>query len=302
MTESNDARVRRVGVGYALAAYTIWGVAPVYFVWVNFALALEILAHRILWSLPLLVVLVLLGRQWRALRALSRRDVGRLALCAALLSVNWLTFIYAIQIERIAETSLGYFINPLVSLVLGALFLAERMRLAQWLAAGLAAIGVGFELIMLGELPWLGLALAFSFGFYGLIRKQLNLPSAVGLSVETALVAPAALSYLIWLHAWGPDPDRTVGQIAQLAAGGLVTALPLVCFAAAAIRLPLSVLSFFQYLAPSLSLLIAVAVYGETVSDSRWIAFALIWLALVMFSVEGLYHRRRAIEQSWEGT
>jgi chloramphenicol-sensitive protein RarD len=171
------------GAGYAVAAYTFWGFAPVYFVWVSFAQPLEVLAHRIVWSIPLLLVLVTLARQWPAARQLQLHQWGILAICSALLSTNWLTFIYAIHEGRIVETSLGYFINPLVSIVLGWLFLQERMRPWQWVAACAALFGVLVELLTLGELPWLALTLAFTFGTYGLLRKQLGLPSSVGLGL-----------------------------------------------------------------------------------------------------------------------
>jgi len=280
------------GAAYALAAYTFWGFAPVYFVWVNFATPFEILAHRVVWSVPLLVCLITLARQWPAVRLLTRKQLTGLALCSALLSVNWLTFIYAIHQARIAETALGYFINPLVSIVLGALFLRERLRPLQWMAAGVAAAGVAGELVALGALPWLGLTLAFSFGFYGLLRKHLALSSSVGLGVETSMVAPFAVAFLIYNSSVGEMPNRELGQVLMLGLGGLVTVTPLVWFAAAAVRMPLTLLSFFQYLAPSLSLLLAVFVYSEIIADARWFSFALIWLALAVFSLDGIRHRR----------
>ena len=283
------------GYAYAVASYTFWGVAPVYFVWVKFAAPLEVLAHRVLWSVPLLILLVTVARQWPALRALQQREVLRLAICAVLLSINWLTFIYAIHIERIAETSLGYFINPLVSIVLGALFLNERMRAWQWVAAGCAAVGVSAEVVAMGELPWLGLTLAFSFGFYGLLRKQLSVPSSVGLAVEAAMVLPFALVYLVYAGSQDLAAERSAKELLLLGLGGLVTITPLIWFASAAVRIPLTTLSFFQYLAPTISLLLAVYVYGEAISGGRWLSFMLIWLGLVLFSLEGVWwHRRRA--------
>lgn len=284
------------GYAYAVASYTFWGVAPVYFVWVKFAAPLEVLAHRVLWSVPLLALLVTLARQWPALRALEYREVLRLAVCAVLLSINWLTFIYAIHMERIAETSLGYFINPLVSIVLGALFLHERMRPWQWLAAGCAALGVSAEVVAVGQLPWLGLTLAFSFGFYGLLRKQLSVPSSVGLAVEAAMVLPFALAYLVYVAGNDLAVERSTAELLLLGLGGLVTVTPLIWFASAAVRIPLTTLSFFQYLAPSISLLLAVYVYGEDVSGPRWLSFMLIWLGLLLFSLEGVWwHRRQAV-------
>ena len=281
----------RKGVLFALAAYGIWGVAPIYFVWVSFAQPLEVLAHRVMWGIPLLGLLLLLSGQWRDIAGLTRKAIGYLLVSSAFLSVNWLTFIYAIQTERIAEASLGYFINPLVNIVLGWLFLREQLRPMQWLAVSLAAAGVLLELVAQASLPWLGLILALTFGLYGLLRKQVNVPAVVGLSIETSVLAPLAAVFLLWLSSTA-DP-RTLGEVLSLGLGGLITVVPLVCFAAAAMRLPLTTLGFIQYLAPSCALMLALFVYGETVSSERWLTFALIWAALLVFSFEGLYRFRR---------
>lgn len=281
----------RKGVLFALAAYGIWGVAPIYFVWVSFAQPLEVLAHRVMWGIPLLGLLLLLSGQWRDIAGLTRKAIGYLLVSSAFLSVNWLTFIYAIQTERIAEASLGYFINPLVNIVLGWLFLREQLRPMQWLAVSLAAAGVLLELVAQASLPWLGLILALTFGLYGLLRKQVNVPAVVGLSIETSVLAPLAAAFLLWLSSTA-DP-RTLGEVLSLGLGGLITVVPLVCFAAAAMRLPLTTLGFIQYLAPSCALMLALFVYGETVSSERWLTFALIWAALLVFSFEGLYRFRR---------
>jgi len=284
----------REGAAYALAAYTFWGFAPVYFVWVKFATPFEVLAHRVMWSVPLLAGLITLARQWPAARRLRGRELGVLALCSLLLSVNWLTFIYAIHIGRIAETSLGYFVNPLVMIVLGALFLGERLRSWQWVAAGVAMLGVLGELLALGKLPWLGLTLAFSFGFYGLLRKRLAVSSSLGLGVETFMVAPVAVMYLVYEATVDPSSGRDAGQLLLLGLGGLVTVTPLVWFASAAVRMPLTLLSFFQYVAPSISLLLAVFVYAEPVSGARWLSFGCIWLGLAIFSMEGWYQQQKS--------
>jgi len=283
------------GAAYAIGAYLFWGVAPIYFVWVSFAQPLEVLAHRVVWSIPLLAVLITVARQWPALRALSRRHLGVLLICSALLSVNWFTFVYAVQQGRIAETALGYFINPLVSIVLGSVFLGERLRPWQWVAALIAASGVLGELIMQRELPWLGLLLAGSFGVYGLMRRQLAVPSSVGLGVEATFVAPFALGYLVSLELFGAGAGRSVSEWLMLGLGGAVTVTPLIWFASAAIRLPLSTLGFFQYIAPSLSLMLAVFVYTEPVSDARWRSFVMIWVGLAVFSAEGLLRHRRMV-------
>ena len=270
-----------------------WGFAPVYFVWVSFALPLEVLAHRIIWSLPLLAVLITLARQWPALFALTLRQLSTLLVCSVLLSINWLTFVYAVQSGRIAETALGYFINPLVSIVLGGVFLRERLRRWQWVAAGIAAAGGAGGLLLHNELPWLGLVLAGSFGVYGLLRRQLAIPSSVGLGVETSVVAPLAVAYLIYTAISSQHADRSAEQLLMLGLGGAVTVTPLVWFAAAAIRLPLATLGFFQYIAPSLSLLLAIFVYAEPVSGARWSTFILIWSGLIVFSLESLIHHRQ---------
>lgn len=263
-----------------------------YFVWVKFAAPLEVLAHRIVWSVPLLALLITVGRQWPALQVLSMRQLRLLAVCAVLLSVNWLTFIFAIHTERIAEAALGYYINPLVSIVLGFVVLAERLRPAQWGAVGLAFTAVLLEVAALGEVPWLALVLAFSFGFYGLLRKQLGVASSAGLGVEATLLLPFALGYLMIAGASADAPARSLAQVLMLGLGGLVTVAPLIWFASAAARLPLTVLGFFQYLAPSISLLLAVFVYEESVTQMRWVSFTMVWVALALLSVEALYHSR----------
>lgn len=274
----------------------MWGVAPIYFVWVGFAQPMEVLAERIVWSLPLLGLLVTATAGWEEIRRVGRSDIIVLAGCSVLLTINWLTFIYAIYIGNIAETSLGYFINPLISILLGRLFLGESMGALHWLATGLAAAGVLVELLSLGVIPWLGLTLAFSFGLYGLLRKQINLGAPLALGIETAMIAPFALAYLLFFEM----PDRNFAQSAYLAMGGLVTVLPLVCFGAAAARLPLSQLGFFQYIAPSLSLIIAVVVYNEVVTTQRWINLGLIWLGLACFSVDSIVKSRKRSTQSPE--
>ena len=279
------------GLLFALGAYGVWGIAPIYFVWVGFAGPFEILANRIVWAIPLLLLLLGLTKQWAGVWKLTRSQLIILVATAAALSINWLTFITAIQAEKIAEASLGYYINPLVNVILGWLFLQERMRPLQWLAIGVAAFGVGTELVMQASVPWLGLTLAMSFGIYGLLRKLVNLPAVVGLFIETLLVAPIALGYLILLYR--DHGTRTIFDGASLALGGVITVIPLVFFAAAATRLPLTTLGFVQYLAPTLTLLLAILLYDETVPAIRWFTFSMIWLAVVIFSVENLYQNRK---------
>ena len=288
----------RQGLMYAVAAYGFWGLAPIYFVWVNYVPPLEVLMHRVLWSVPLLTLLITITKQWADVRGLGRREVAFLLVTALCLSVNWGTFIWAIQAQRMADASLGYFINPLINVMLGRLFLGERMRPLQWLAIGVAFLGVNIELWTLGRMPWLGLTLAFSFGFYGLLRKQVSVPSAIGLWVETMLMLPIALLFFVWLAS--SEGLRPSIEIAQLALGGLISVVPLVLFAAAALRLSLTALGFVQYLAPSCTLMLAVFLYHEPVADIRWLTFSFIWLGLIIFSVENLINmrqRRKALEE-----
>ena len=279
------------GLLFALGAYGIWGIAPIYFVWVGFAGPFEILANRIVWAIPLLLVLLGVTKQWAGVWTLTKSQLAILVVTAIALSINWLTFISAIQAEKIAEASLGYYINPLVNVILGWLFLQERMRPLQWLAIGLAAFGVDTELVVQASVPWLGLTLAMSFGVYGLLRKKVNLPAVVGLFVETMLVLPIALGYLILLYL--DQGTRTIFDGASLALGGVITVIPLVFFAAAATRLPLTTLGFVQYLAPTITLLLAIFLYDETVPAIRWFTFSMIWLAVVIFSLENLYQYRK---------
>lgn len=279
------------GFLFALGAYGIWGIAPIYFVWVGFAGPLEILANRIVWAIPLLLLLLGLTKQWAGVWKLTLPQLAILVATATALSINWLTFIWSIQAEKIAEASLGYYINPLVNVILGWLFLQERMRPLQWCAVGVAAFGVGTELVVQASVPWLGLTLALSFGIYGLLRKRVNLPAVVGLFIETLIVLPIALAYLLWLYL--EQDARPLSDGASLAIGGVITVIPLVFFAAAATRLPLTTLGFVQYLAPTCALLIAIFLYGETVPAIRWFTFSMIWLAVVIFSLENLYQFRK---------
>jgi len=287
---------QRAGLLFALTAYTVWGIAPVYFRLLEFASPVEIVAHRIVWSVFILAVMILLRRQLFALRHLDWSRFGWLIVSGSLISVNWAVFIWALFNERMLEASLGYYINPLVNILLGGLFLGEHLRVWQKAALAMAVVGVANELISVGIVPWAGLTLAFSFGLYGLVRKKLAVDATIGLAVETTLLLPLAVGYLAYqtIAGNGTLADGDLEQILLLGFGGLVTVIPLVCFAAAALRLPLSVLGFVQYLAPSLTALLAVFVYGEPFTVSRAVTFGCIWLALLIFSVEGLYHQGRS--------
>ena len=223
------------------------------------------------------MLLIWVSGQWQRL---PWHIIRQLLLCAALLSINWLTFIYGIQAGKIAETSLGYFINPLLTVLLAAWILNEAMSPLQWLATGVASLGVGLELLSVGYFPWIALSLAVSFSLYGLLRRRLMLPAALGLGIETTLLLPFALVYLLVLSdTW----HRSGDEVSLLALGGVVTIVPLLCFGAAARRLPLTILGYFQFLAPTISLLLAVFYYEEVVSSGRWVSFTLVWAALAVF-------------------
>jgi chloramphenicol-sensitive protein RarD len=291
--------VDRAGVGFALAAYGLWGVAPVYFKWLDFAGPLEVVAHRVVWSVLLLAVLVSMRRAWRVVAALKVSQLGWLAVSGLLISMNWSLYVWAIFSDRMLDASLGYFINPLVNVLLGVLFFKEWLRPAQKVALALAALGVLNEVVAVGVLPWVGLFLAISFGLYGLVRKRLAVDPVVGLGVESTLVLPLAGGYLLLgaLSGTGALARLDPAEVGLLSLGGPVTVAPLVFFAAAAVRMPLSVLGFFQYLAPSAMFVLAVFVYGEPFRITQLVSFGCIWVALLIFSGEALYHQRRLYRQ-----
>jgi chloramphenicol-sensitive protein RarD len=286
---------RHAGSLYAVAAFGFWGLSPIYFKLLPHVPPLEVLAHRIVWSVLFGAVFVTLVRAWPAVRAAlgSGPTLRALALTAALISTNWLIYIYAIGTDRVMSTSLGYYINPLVNVLLGMLFLGERLGRGRTLAVVLAMLGTASLAFELGGLPWISLTLAFSFGFYGLIRKHLGLPSMAALFVETLLVLPFALLALGWFatqgaSSFGVDARTTL----LLVLAGPVTLLPLLWFAEAARRLPLITVGFFQYLAPTLTFLLAVLVYGEAFTAAWAVTFVLIWSGLVVFTVDGLRAHR----------
>ena len=286
-----SASEQRAGVLAVVSAYSFWGVTPIYYKWVEFAGPLEVSAHRIVWALLILAGLVALRRQWHGVRRLTAAEFGWLAVSGGLLFINWLTFVWALQNGRIVETSLGYYINPLITVALGVVFLGERLRWPQTAALALAGAGVVNEVVAFGALPWAGLTLAITFGFYGLVRKRIRIDSAVGLGVETGLAVPLALAYLAWQAARseGSLIAASGGEVALLALGGLVTVIPLVLFAAAANRLNLVVIGFFQFLAPTLTLLVAAFYYRQPIVDGQWLTFGCIWAALVTLSAESLH-------------
>lgn len=289
----------RKGPLLAASAYLLWGMLPLYWHALADVPALEILLHRVVWSLVVVLALLALRRQWQWLAdSLRHPAILRVFLgTAALLAVNWLVYLWANNNGHIVETSLGYFITPLVSVVLGLLVLHERMRRGQWLAVGIAALGVLFLVLTAGGWLWISLALALSFGFYGLLRKTARLGSLEGLTVEMALLFLPALGYLLYLSATGEaafgagDASTTV----LLAFSGVVTAVPLLLFASGARLVPLTTLGLLQYIAPTMQFSIGVFVYHEPFDQARLLGFSIVWAALAVYWAEGYRHRRRML-------
>lgn len=284
------------GILAAFAAYGLWGILPIYWKTLGMVSASEILVHRMIWSLLFVSVLLWVGKKWPALRPRLRdkRTLGIYFAAGILLSVNWFVYIWGVNAGFIVETSLGYFINPLVNVVLGVIFFGERMRRGQWVAIGLATAGVLYLTYSYGRLPWIALTLAFSFGFYGLLKKKAPLPAQEGLFLETALLFLPALGYLLFLEVnttavFGPTAPLYVNLLLMMT--GVATAVPLLFFAAAAQRIPLSLLGLIQYTAPTLQFLIGVLIYLEPFSQQQFIGFSFIWIALAIYSGEGLRHR-----------
>jgi chloramphenicol-sensitive protein RarD len=287
---------RRLGVLSGLAAYSLWGLFPLYFPLLEPAGGLEIVAHRVLWSLVFVGLLLTGRRNWSQVRALvsDRRRLLVLAGAAFLIAVNWLVFVYGVNSGQVVETSLGYFINPLVSVLLGVVVFSERLRPLQWVAVGIAAVAVAVLTIDYGRPPWIALALAASFGLYGVMKKLVRVEAAPGLFVETALVAVPAGIVLAVLHSSGHGTFGTagVGHSLLLVSCGIATAIPLLLFAAAARRIPLSTVGLLQYLTPLMQLAIGVFVYDEPMPPARLAGFVIVWIALGVFTVDSLRHAR----------
>lgn len=288
---------QRLGIAAALAAYTYWGVAPVYFKWLASVPALEIIVHRVLWSIPVLIAFL----AWRDGRDFYRRlvmpwkTVALLAVSGGLVASNWLVFVWAVVNDQVLATSLGYFIGPLVNFLLGSLILKEQLSAVQRAGIALAATGTVFLGWYLGTPPWIALTLAFTFGLYGLVRKMLPVGPMVGLLWEALLLTPLALAFaglLVHRGEWTFGGGRT-GIDVLLALSGLVTVLPLIWFNVAARSMNLTTLGFFQYIAPSLSFLLSVFVFRETFTLGHAVAFTCIWAALVLVSLENLVRARR---------
>jgi chloramphenicol-sensitive protein RarD len=287
----------RAGLLYGLGAHAMWGLMPLYIWSMERVPPIEILAHRIIWCCLFLLFLVVVFRRWGDLSRVIRsgRTLGLLGLSSLLIAANWFCYIYAANGNETIQASLGYFINPLFSVLLGMIVFRERLRPVQWLAVALAAAGVLVLIVVRGQLPWIALALAVTFGFYGLVRKLTPVDAVVGLTVETLFLVPAAAACLfMWTAAGSGSFGQNGWAVDGLLLGtGIVTALPLLCFGQAARRLPLTTLGILQYVAPTLQFLLAVLVRGETFDPSRAVCFGLIWTALAVFSVESLVTARR---------
>ncbi len=288
----------QVGLLAALGAFSVWGLAPIYFKLLGSVGADEIIAHRVVWSVLFLALVLLIrkGRNFVSHLKVSPGALLALALSGTLIAVNWLTFVYAVNTDRVLSTSLGYFINPLMSVVLGMLVFRERLSLLQMAAVLIAALGTGYMTVRLGQFPWIALVLASSFAAYSVVRKLLDVGPMVGLFWETLLVSPLALVWLGMLSAQGRLAFEAGewGLIALLAGTGLLTVVPLLLFATGVRRLPLSTIGIMQYLAPSITFLLAVFAFGEPFSLDHGITFGCVWLGLVLFTASGWNQARSA--------
>lgn len=293
---SQAQREARRGALAATAAYLIWGTFPIYFKQLPGVPALEVVAHRTVWSLLFIGVMLLALRRWRAVLAVlgQPRLLARCALSAGLLAFNWLVYVWAVQNGHVLDASLGYFINPLVNVALGYLVLHERPRPLQWAAVGLAVLGVAWLTLSAGQWPWVALGLALSFGFYGLARKTVTLGALDGLAVETLCLAPLAVLALVWWSVQGHSAfvQGDAVQMLWLLGSGPLTVVALLLFASGARRITLTTLGLLQYIAPSMVFLLGWGLYGEPVTPARLAGFALIWAALVLYSLDGLWRRR----------
>jgi chloramphenicol-sensitive protein RarD len=280
----------QTGLLAAVGAYLLWGLFPLYWPLLEPASPVEILGHRIVWSLVLLVVVLAVTAGFAWVRRLSARVAALLTVAAILVSVNWAVYIYGVNSEHVVETSLGYFMNPLVTVVLAMVFLHERLRRRQGLALAVAVVGVLVLTIDYGRVPWIALTLAVTFGSYGLVKNRAGIDGPQSLAVETAVVVLPASAYLLWLGGTGDGTFTTEGpgHAALLIGAGVVTALPLMLFGAAAVRIRLSTLGLLQYMTPTIQFLIGVLFYGEPMPLSQLVGFALVWIALVILMLDAL--------------
>jgi chloramphenicol-sensitive protein RarD len=285
------------GLAAAASAFFIWGLLPLYLKALQGVPILQVTAHRLVWGCAFAFVWLRMRREigqvWAALRDPTTR--WRLCASATLISVNWITYVYGIAANRVVETSLGYFINPLVNVLLGVLLLSERLNAAQWTAVAIAATGVGWLTWTAGHPPWISLTLAFSFGLYGLVRKVVRVDALAGFATETLLLAPLGIAYLIWceLAGTGVVTNGGAGLYALLMVGGPLTAIPLVLFAFGARRIPYSTVGLLQYIGPTIQMFLAVFAFGEPFSGPRVAGFVLIWTALALYAGDGIWRARK---------
>ncbi|GGV92834.1 protein RarD [Streptomyces gelaticus] len=288
---------QRAGLLSGIGAYGLWGLVPLFWPLLKPAGAIEILAHRMVWSLGFVAVALLVLRRWSWIGELVRqpRKLGLISVAAATITVNWGLYIWSVNNGHVVEASLGYFINPLVTIAMGVLILGERLRPVQWVAVGTGFAAVLVLAIGYGRPPWISLVLAFSFATYGLMKKKVDMGGLESLTAETAVMFVPALGYLLWLGARGESTFTSdgVGHAALLASAGLVTAVPLVLFGAAAIRVPLSTLGLLQYLAPVFQFMLGILYFHEAMPPERWAGFALVWLALTLLTWDAFRTARR---------
>lgn len=290
------ARQHKLGLLFGLLAYVLWGAFPLYFALLDAVSPLEVVAHRIIWTLVFLVIVITVAKTWRSVRrAFTKRTLGLLIGAAVFISINWLFYVYAVATNQVVQASLGYFINPLISVALGVILLRERLRITQWVAVGIAVLAVAVLTVSYGSVPWISLILGFSFGMYGLLKKLANVGSTESLAIETAALAPFALALMSVWEANGQAAFILDGwQISiLLVLLGPVTAIPLLAFGGAATRIPLSTVGLLQYITPIFQFSIGVFVFGEAMPDSRWLGFFIVWAALVVFSIDAYHHSRQ---------
>ena len=286
------------GILYGLSAYVLWGMFPLFFKQLQAASAIEVVLHRMVWSLVFVLIVLAVLRRWNWLGDVRRSPalLGKFAVSALLLAGNWLSYVWAVNNGHVLDASLGYFILPLINVALGFIFLHERPRKAQWVAFALAATGVLWMAVQSGHVPWLALLIAMTFGFYGLMRKTATLGALEGMSLETMLLAPLAVVALLWAGPSGPGsqwPAHDAHTWLFFLLSGPVTAIPLLLFAAGARRVPLSTMGFLQYITPSILALMGVFLYGEPFAGPRAVGFVFIWVALALYTAEGLWAGRQ---------
>ena len=279
-----------------MLAYVLWGAFPIYFALLDAVSPIEVVAHRIIWTLVFLIIVITIAKTWRSVkRALNTKTILILLAAAVFISINWLFYVYAVATDQVVQASLGYFINPLISVALAVILLRERLRITQWVAVVIAVVAVAVLTVSYGSVPWISLVLGFSFGMYGLLKKVANVGSTESLAIETAALAPFAFA-LMGLWEWNGQAAFVLDgwQISiLLVLLGPVTALPLLAFGGAATRIPLSTLGLLQYITPILQFALGVYVFNEAMPTSRWIGFFIVWTALVVFSIDAYRHSRQ---------